>query len=345
MNKKVTLLIIAILATPILLMGCGSQAPATPTNDPALIYTAAAQTADARLTQIFQSTPSVTPIPPSPTFDPLVATQAAQTVSARQTQTAGVTLTPQVTATSTPAPTGIFGDMAAFVDDVTIPDDTVIAPGAAFTKTWKLQNAGISTWTTAYTLVFISGQQMGPVVTVPLAQSVSPGQQIDISVDLVAPTTNGSYTGYWKMKNASGQFFNDPVYVRITVGAGGATPTPTGTPGATPTATGLPSNPITSLTMSVNPASATQCPFEFTFTAQVTMNQSATITYNLEAGSDSGFEFDLPDPASGTYDIGTATIEYKLTFTNAGSGWVSFHVTSPVDMTSNQAFFSLTCSR
>jgi len=226
MKKKVKYVTLAFLILPILLMGCGPKAPASPTTNPDLIYTAAAQTADVRLTQIFQSTPSAIPVTPTPTYD-ATQTSAAKTASAVLTQAASQTPTPAVTATTAPLPTGPSGDRATYVADVTIPDDTVIASGATFVKTWRLQNTGTTTWTTSYSLVFISGDQMGTVSSAPISQSVTPGQQVDISVSLVAPTTTGTFQGYWKMKNASGQFFNDSVYVRIEVGSGG--PTPTGT--------------------------------------------------------------------------------------------------------------------
>ena len=351
MKKKAFLLTLAIVAIPMLLMGCGSRETATPTTNPDLIYTAAAQTADVRLTQIFQSTPSATPVPPTPTMDP-TQTAAAQTASAMLTQAAAVSLTPQGTLISTPAPTlpaGPSGDRAFFVKDVTIPDGSVIAPGAAFRKTWKLQNGGTTTWTTSYNFVFISGDQMGTVTTVPLTQSVSPGQQVDVSVDMVAPASNGNYQGYWKMKNASGQLFNDSVYVLITVGTGGANPTsPAGTPGATPTATstGIPGNLITNLTMSVDEGTYLgPCPHTFTFAATFTVNQTATLTYKLEAYSDTpGFQFNLPNPQTSTFNVGTYSLSFPLIFTSTGSGWIRFHVTTPVDVTSNQASFNLTCS-
>lgn len=344
-RKKVLIFIFTILTISIVLMGCSPKATASPTTNPDLIYTAAAQTADVRLTQIFRSTPSVTPLTPTPTID-AVQTVAAQTLTALLTQAAGLTPTSQGTAPSTPIPTGLSGDRVIFVKDVTIPDGTVLAPGVAFTKIWKLQNAGTSTWTSSYTLAFVSGEQMGTITSVPLEQSVPPGQQIDVSVNLVAPVNPGTYQGYWKMKNASGQFFNDAVYVLIAVGNAGITPTATaGTPVATPTSTGVPSDPITSLTMAVDNPSANECPHTFIFTAWVTLNQSATLTYQLEAGSDSGYSFDLPDPQTGTFDPGTYPILFEMTFTSAGEGWVSFHVTSPVDKSSNRAAFSLTCGQ
>src|SRR4030042_441614 len=88
------------------------------------------------------------------------------TVSAKLTQTTVLTPTAQVSATSAPVPTTSGADRAIYVADVTIPDGTVIAPGAAFVKTWKLQNAGTTTWTTSYSLVFIRGDHMGTIVSV-----------------------------------------------------------------------------------------------------------------------------------------------------------------------------------
>ena len=352
MNKNVTLLIFAILTIPMVLMGCSSKVPASPTTNPNLIYTAAAQTADVRLTQIFQSTPSATPVTPTPTFD-AVQTIAAQTLSALLTQAAGLTPTSQGTATSTPIPTGSgpASDLAIFVADVTIPDGTVIAPGAAFTKAWRLQNAGMSTWTTAYSLAFVSGEQMGTITSVPIAQAVAPGAQIDISVNMVAPVNPGSYQGYWKMKNASGSFFNDSVYVLIKVGSGGITPTatagtPVGTP--TPTSTGIPSNPFSALTFSVDEGSYTgPCDpsHRFNFTATFTLNQGTTLTYALGASSDTpGFVFDLPTAQTSTFGPGTYSLPFALDFTSDGAGKVWFHATVPVDVTSNRVDFILDCT-
>ncbi len=346
--KKVVIMLFILLLAPSLLIGCGAKATASPTANPDLIRTAANQTADARLTEIFASTPSATPVTPSPTFD-ATQTMAAQTASAQLTQAASLTPTPPETATPTLNPGGNSGDLAIFVADVTIPDGTVIAPGASFTKTWKLQNGGTTTWTTSYSLAFASGEQMGGDASVALKQSVAPGAQIDVSVNLVAPNNPGSYQGYWKMKNATGQFFDYSVYVLITVGNPVTTPvrtseTPAVTP--TPTSTGEPGNPITSLTMLVDQGSYEgTCPHTFTFTAMLSLNQSATLTYQLKGEAVTpGFEFDLPGPQTRSFDAGTYSIPSELTFTSSGSGSIWLHVTSPVDISSNHASFELSCT-
>jgi hypothetical protein len=346
--KKVAITLFILLLAPLLLIGCSAKATASPTANPDLIRTAANQTADARLTEIFASTPSATPVTPSPTSD-ATQTAAAQTAAAQLTQAASLSPSPQASLSPTPVPGGNSGDRAIFVADVTIPDGKVIAPGATFTKTWRLQNGGTTTWTTSYSLAFASGVQMGDTTSVSLAQSVAPGAQIDISVDMVAPTDPGSYQSYWKMKNTSGQFFDDSVYVLITVGNPGTTPLPTSeTPAVTPspTSTGAPGNPITSLTMSVDQgAYQGTCPHTFIFTAVISINQSATLTYQLQAEAQTpGFEFDLPGPLTRSFDAGTYSIPSELTFTSSGSGVIWLHVTSPVDVSSNQAAFELICT-
>jgi hypothetical protein len=114
-------------------------------------------------------------------------------------------------------------DAAQFIADVTVPDGTIFAPGTAFTKTWRLKNIGTCTWTTAYSLVFVSGEPMGGPASVTLPTSVSPGQTVDVSVALIAPTSAGTFRGYWQLKNASGGLFGigstfvKPFWIEITV--------------------------------------------------------------------------------------------------------------------------------
>ncbi|MDI6769484.1 MAG: NBR1-Ig-like domain-containing protein [Anaerolineales bacterium] len=202
--------VISILAVVFLacnLPTAGVPTPA-PTLDPNALYTAAAQTVEAHLTQ---SAPGDTPIP-SPT-EPPSATPLG-------------TNTPLPTNTPVPSPTPIC-DKVEFVSE-TIPDGTNFAPGAAFTKIWRLKNAGVCKWTTAYALVFDSGNAMGASSPVYLTGDVLPGQTVEIQVPMTAPATAGTYTGYWKMRNAAGVLFAK-VWVKIDVIAP-ATFTPT-TPG------------------------------------------------------------------------------------------------------------------
>ena len=98
-------------------------------------------------------------------------------------------------------------DWAQFIADVTVPDGTSFAPGTAFKKTWRLKNIGTCAWTTSYALVFDSGEKFGADQSVNFTINVNPGQTVDLSVDMVAPSTAGHYFSYWKLRNASGVIF------------------------------------------------------------------------------------------------------------------------------------------
>ena len=116
--------------------------------------------------------------------------------------------TPKPTITPLPTATAIPCDRAAFVTDVTVPDGADYSPGDVFTKTWRLKNTGSCTWTSGYDLVFDHGDQMGAPAVVQLTSgTVGPNQTVDVSVQLTAPASEGSYTGYYKLRNAQGVIF------------------------------------------------------------------------------------------------------------------------------------------
>ena len=69
-----------------------------------------------------------------------------------------------------------YCDQAQFVSDLTAPDGSSFASGAAFTKTWRLMNAGTCTWTTSYNLVWAGGDALGSPAPVKLPVNVVPGQ-------------------------------------------------------------------------------------------------------------------------------------------------------------------------
>ena len=125
---------------------------------------------------------------------------------------------------------------AAYVSDVSIPDGTVLAPGESYTKTWKLQNTGSCAWDEDFVLAFETGIEIDGEDTT-IDESVAAGVTDSISVTLLAPETEGSYTGYWRMTTASGEAFGQSVFVLIVVSEDAATITPTPTLTYTPTAT------------------------------------------------------------------------------------------------------------
>ena len=112
-----------------------------------------------------------------------------------------------------------------FVEDITIPDETVVAAGKPFTKTWKLKNIGSCVWTDEYQFEFIDGDLMGANerVSFPKDIIVYPNQNIEISVYMIAPEKSGKYQGNWKIRTPWGTQFGtgengeNSVWVKINV--------------------------------------------------------------------------------------------------------------------------------
>jgi len=198
----------------------------------------------------------------------VVGTVGAQ-VSSTQTLTlsASATPTPDGTeATSTPTPTPTYSysypwywdystyykcNSSEFIRDVTIPNGTVLSPGESFTKTWKFKNVGRCTWQEDYLLVFVGGSKMGGSTTY-LDTIVLPNKRGDASVVLTAPTTAGTYYGYWKLADEDGNTFGEKVSVKIVV-EDDATSTATSTPTSTGTITVSPTQTLTSTPVATEP--------------------------------------------------------------------------------------------
>ena len=189
---------ILVFSTLLLLIACTPKSPPTPTPDIGAIYTSAANTVIAELTQTAAFF--------TPTLEPTaVLTPTPQT----PVPTAAIPL--EVT------PTPVECDNSDFIVDVNVEDGTVMLPGQDFVKTWRLKNTGSCTWTTNYTLVYGGYTVKMDGIPIPLGQSVLPGEEVEVSVQFKAPPTPGEYVSYWRMQNALGYPFGEFFYVKIIV--------------------------------------------------------------------------------------------------------------------------------
>jgi len=207
-----------------LLTSCAPAQSATPTQDLVFIKTAAAQTVVANFTL---------------TAAALAAPTSTPTSLGTPTSLAAPTLIPTTQSTATLVPTQIGNPGATQIllcdeyswDDTTVdvntPDNTQMTAGQSFVKTWKIKNSGTCTWDTGYKIIYagyatqMSGQPQ------PLPLPVTPGQEIEISVNFIAPAQSGSYSSAWTLQNANGDnFFGSniqgtahakPIYVKIVV--------------------------------------------------------------------------------------------------------------------------------
>ena len=186
----------------------------TATRDSELVYTVAARTLEAEMTQIaIEGSPtliaSTTPLPLAGTNTPSLPTQTL--------------VLPTNAPTPSPTATSIPCDKVEFVEDVTIEDGTEVSAGEPFKKIWRLKNTGSCTWTSSYDLVFDGGTQMGAADAQQLTtETVAPDQEIDIAVSLVAPDDPGKYRANFKFRNPSGTVFglgenSNPFWVEIRV--------------------------------------------------------------------------------------------------------------------------------
>lgn len=196
-------LVAALLLASLLLSACGlSEADVAPTI--AAARTEAIQTMSANFTQVALLTPSAT------------ATLAATNTPAA-TNTLAVGAPTATTAAGGTGGTSGCTDVMGFVEDVSVPDGTSFSPGEDFTKTWRIINNGTCTWTVSYFVLYLDGEQMAGPDTQAMTLTVEPGATIDISVNLEAPATAGTYRGDWGIANEAGTIFGT-FYLEIVVG-------------------------------------------------------------------------------------------------------------------------------
>jgi len=215
MKKKNLLVISLIMTISILGTSCGPRVEPTPTVDPQAIMTEVAQTISAELTQVALLTPS-----PTATSEPTATPQPlpTQALPPAPTSPSGTGLLPTLPAASP--------DNATWIADVTVPDETLFAKNSKFTKTWKVENSGTTTWNSSYALIYIDGAPIPENTIISIVNEVKPKVQVELSVVLQAPASDGTYTVWFRMMNDKGQLFGDPLYVKFIVGV--VTPTPAG---------------------------------------------------------------------------------------------------------------------
>ena len=201
------------------------------------------------------------------------------------TATPSPTSSPTQTITPTPTATPCVND-AAFVTDVTIPDNTLLLPGVPFEKTWRVRNAGSCPWQDGYRLVFAGGTQMNAMDSTLIADT-APGATADIPVSMVAPQSPGLFVGEWRLVDAKGKPFGSKltVIIRVPEPTPTATPTPTLTPTDTRTPTPTPTHsptliptPTATHSPTWTPTATPSSTWTPTSTASATPSPSATLT-------------------------------------------------------------------
>jgi len=114
-------------------------------------------------------------------------------------------------------------DGASFVADLNYDDQNMTAPpifgpGQRFTKTWRFRNSGNCAWKSDYAIAFSYGTNLGGL-PVRVGREVAPGETIDLSADVLAPFTTGTFQSFWSLVNSSGVGFGEVVWIGLQVPA------------------------------------------------------------------------------------------------------------------------------
>ena len=139
--------------------------------------------------------------PPLPATLPSAATPAAQPSAAQPTPACTNSLT--------------------YLEDLTIPDGTVVDPGATLDKQWRVRNSGTCNWDERYHLRLVDGDPLGAEEEVPLYPARA-GAEAIVRIVFTAPQQPGTYISTWQAVDPQGNFFGDPIFIQIRVAA--ATP-------------------------------------------------------------------------------------------------------------------------
>lgn len=292
MRKYLLPLILTLSLLTLLASGCSLST--TKPGSPLATYTALAKTISAVQKQTAKA--KVSHPLPSP---------AIALVTAVPTSTGQPTAAPTIVGVTTVTPQPVPCNRITYVSDVSVPDGSIFLTNQEFTKTWRLQNSGTCTWTTAYTVVFFSGYDFGAPSSFSLNAQVEPGQMIDLSMPMRAPADPGVYRSNWKMRDANNQVFgidpqaSDPFWVTIRVYAATKTITPTVT--WTETRTITPKKTVTP-TRTFTPTTT----FTSTLTFTPTLTNTPTVT---STPTDTATPTDTPTPTE--TPIATVTPETK----------------------------------
>ncbi|MDX9993300.1 MAG: NBR1-Ig-like domain-containing protein [Anaerolineales bacterium] len=218
-KKKRFTLATFILLTMLLLGACtiGQTPEATPTAlNVDAIYTSAAETARAQMTDI--ASLSTSTLPPTSTlaatatseeplvqvtlsidFTPIASPDPLLVGTAPALPGALPSLTPISTlGAGDPGPTC---NSLAFEGDITIPDGTQFKAWEKFEKVWKLRNTGVCPWDEGYSFRHVAGPTFAGdnYYITQKSQFIAPGDAVNMAIRMYAPGDPGKYESYWSM--------------------------------------------------------------------------------------------------------------------------------------------------
>ncbi|KAI9506774.1 hypothetical protein BX070DRAFT_186265, partial [Coemansia spiralis] len=103
--------------------------------------------------------------------------------------------------------------VAVFVEDITIPDGTLVDAGETFVKIWSVANVGNTEWPKGTMLVHMDGepsiQGNRKTMRVVIGKRY---EQVGVAVDLVAPVSPGTHKSRWRLMTPDGYYFGSELW-------------------------------------------------------------------------------------------------------------------------------------
>ncbi len=235
---KLAILLIVIMSLSACILEDPAAEPSPTEIDPAAIFTSAAGTVAAQLTQTQEALPPTSaPATATSTMAPTATLVNLDTPATPLGAIPTLTLQPGVptlVSTLTPAtilntPDGPICDEMTYGSpvDVNYPDGSEVSAGTDFEKIWRVYNTGVCTWDDGYILVPVSGYSEpdkgdtnpldAPNPAWELKANVAPGEVVDIGVNLTAPLANGTHTTCFILQNDRGVNFGGVLCVVVVV--------------------------------------------------------------------------------------------------------------------------------
>jgi hypothetical protein len=115
-----------------------------------------------------------------------------------------------------PTPTEYCENDLSFLEDLTYPDNTEVAPGAVVEKVWLVRNSGTCNWDSNYRVRFVEGTNMEAAMEQALFPARS-GGEARIEITFIAPFQTGINYSTWQAYTPDGQPFGDQFYIQIVV--------------------------------------------------------------------------------------------------------------------------------
>jgi hypothetical protein len=108
---------------------------------------------------------------------------------------------------------------SVFLEDISIPDGTVIGRGELFEKQWKIRNpegSRLCTWNKEYNAVWTNGPKLAnrSLYYIP---ATAPGTDVIVRIPMKAPDIPGEYKSTWMLRTETGKKFGDRFWVIIIV--------------------------------------------------------------------------------------------------------------------------------